>query len=310
MGIILVNGVSKTVSANPGEVYYEGSTAYIVMPDNAGFASSATMQPIAPASTTVTTANVVSSSAPGFDPDFYKAQNPDVAASGVDPLNHFRTLGWKEGRDPNPYFDTKGYLATYTDVQAAGINPLDHYNANGWKEGRDPSAWFDTTSYLDANPDVKAAGVNPLQHFLQNGQFEGRQAIPQVFDDTNDGIGNNVIAVGAPNGTAVGVTASWGGWKTTTYSIQTDSSNGGYTINAQTGVVTVADSSKVGTSTTHTIKVVATDDGHTISKEFTIQVGTGGGGTSGYHVGRRRANGGEVGCGKLHGGHDRQRVRS
>ena len=45
----------------------------------------------------------------------------------------------------------------YTDVAAAGVNPLDHYNMFGWHEGRDPSLDFDTTSYLAANPDVKAA---------------------------------------------------------------------------------------------------------------------------------------------------------
>ena len=75
---------------------------------------------------------------------YYLAHNPDVAAAHVDPLQHFRTFGWKEGRDPNALFDTSGYLAAYADVKAAGINPLDHYNTFGWREGRDPSADFDT----------------------------------------------------------------------------------------------------------------------------------------------------------------------
>src|ERR1044072_8512269 len=271
MGIIIVNGASKTVSANPGEIYYEGSTAYIVMPDNnAGFASSAIMQPTAPAPMPTITANVVSNSAPGFDPDFYKAQNPDVAAAGVDPLNHFRTVGWKEGRDPNPYFDIKGYLATYGDIKAAGVNPLDHYNNNGWKEGRDPSAWFDTSSYLDANPDVKAAGVNPLQHFLANGQFEGRQAIPQVVADTNGA--PNAVPVGGTNGTPVGVTVSWGGWQTTTYAIANDPSGGGFGINPTTGVVFVADASKLTPGASYSVTVNSFDDGHSIATIFDLAV--------------------------------------
>jgi serralysin len=62
-------------------------------------------------------------------------------------------------------------------VAAAGVNPLDHYRSVGWKEGRDPSAGFDTLGYLAANPDVAAAGVNPLDHFLQFGIDEGRTAI-------------------------------------------------------------------------------------------------------------------------------------
>jgi hypothetical protein len=61
-------------------------------------------------------------------------------------------------------------------VKGAGINPLDHYNAMGWREGRDPSVAFDTNAYLAANPDVKAAHVNPLAHFLAAGVDEGRSA--------------------------------------------------------------------------------------------------------------------------------------
>ena len=93
----------------------------------------------------------------GFDYVYYLQHNPDVAAAHVDPLQHFQTIGWKEGRDPNALFDTAGYLATYADVAAAGVNPLDHYHQFGWHEGRDPSVGFDTTAYLAANPDVAAA---------------------------------------------------------------------------------------------------------------------------------------------------------
>jgi serralysin len=62
-------------------------------------------------------------------------------------------------------------------VAAAGVDPLLHYETFGWKEGRDPSAQFDTLKYLAANPDVAAAHVNPLDHFLQFGIREGRAAV-------------------------------------------------------------------------------------------------------------------------------------
>jgi hypothetical protein len=117
----------------------------------------------------------------GFDAQYYLAHNPDVAAAGVDPLLHFDTFGWHEGRNPNAYFDTAGYLAHYADVAAAGVNPLQPYEEFGWKEGRDPSASFDTLKYLAANPDVAAAHVNPLEHYLIFGVHEGRAAI-------NDGL--------------------------------------------------------------------------------------------------------------------------
>ena len=92
-----------------------------------------------------------------------RRHNPDVAAAGVDPYQHFQIFGWREGRDPNALFDTAGYLAAYQDVAAAGVNPLDHYNAFGWHEGRDPSVGFDTASYLAAYPDVATAERQPAR---------------------------------------------------------------------------------------------------------------------------------------------------
>jgi hypothetical protein len=48
----------------------------------------------------------------------------------VNPLAHYEQFGWKEGRDPSAHFDTTGYLAANPDVAAAGVNPLDHYLIN------------------------------------------------------------------------------------------------------------------------------------------------------------------------------------
>ncbi len=111
-----------------------------------------------------------------FDALYYLSRNPDVFQAGIDPLFHYNTSGWHEGRDPSAFFDTSGYLAVNKDVAAAGVNPLEHYHGNGWHEGRDPSAGFDTTLYLINNPDVAAAGMDPLAHYLQFGFSEGRQA--------------------------------------------------------------------------------------------------------------------------------------
>ncbi len=113
-----------------------------------------------------------------FDPAYYLSRNPDVAAAGVDPLQHYLAYGWKEGRDPNAYFSTAWYLHQNPDVAAAGVNPLQHYEDHGWREGRDPGPGFSTGAYLLANPDVRAAGIDPLQHFLDHGRAEGRAAAP------------------------------------------------------------------------------------------------------------------------------------
>jgi len=112
-----------------------------------------------------------------FDPAYYLAQNPDIAAAGVDPLQHYLAYGWHEGRDPNAYFNTNYYRNQNPDVAAVGANPLLHYEDYGWHEGRDPGSGFSVNGYLAANPDVRAAGIDPLQHFLANGRAEGRSAL-------------------------------------------------------------------------------------------------------------------------------------
>ena len=104
-----------------------------------------------------------------FDASYYLAQNPDVAAAGVDPYQHYITFGWKEGRDPSPYFDTKYYLQQNPDVAAAGVDPLIHFAEYGWQEGRDPSLVFSDAKYLASHP--SAAGTDPLLDFEQSGIY-------------------------------------------------------------------------------------------------------------------------------------------
>lgn len=45
-----------------------------------------------------------------FDADFYLARYPEVAASGLDPVDHYLQVGAAKGYDPSPLFDT-GYYA-------------------------------------------------------------------------------------------------------------------------------------------------------------------------------------------------------
>ncbi|UHC14278.1 hypothetical protein LRS73_17090 [Methylobacterium currus] len=44
-------------------------------------------------------------------------------------------IGWRGGRNPNAYFDTKGDLAANPDLAAAGIDPLEHVPQCGAGEG-------------------------------------------------------------------------------------------------------------------------------------------------------------------------------
>ncbi|MCR5876517.1 hypothetical protein LRS10_21650 [Phenylobacterium sp. J426] len=72
-----------------------------------------------------------------FDRRFYLALSPDLVAAGADPLHHFLTHGWREGRDPNPNFSVRGYLHEYPEVAETGVNPFVHYLRRGRREGRE-----------------------------------------------------------------------------------------------------------------------------------------------------------------------------
>jgi len=76
--------------------------------------------------------------AEAFDAPFYLSANPDVAAAGHDPVEHFLSSGWMEGRDPSPAFSVSEYLEAYPDIAAARVNPFVHYLHTGRAEGRSP----------------------------------------------------------------------------------------------------------------------------------------------------------------------------
>lgn len=78
-------------------------------------------------------------------------------------------------------FDPAYYLLQYADIRQADVDPLWHFVTHGWKEGRNPSPKFDTEYYLRKNPDVKQAGVNPLVHYLRFGRREGRAPHPHQW---------------------------------------------------------------------------------------------------------------------------------
>lgn len=85
-----------------------------------------------------------------LDKEFYLSANPDVQASGIDPVRHYIAHGHAEGRDPTPYFSTSGYLARYPDVVSAGLNAFHHYLRHGRHENR-TGAPIDVT-YSGAGP--------------------------------------------------------------------------------------------------------------------------------------------------------------
>lgn len=116
------------------------------------------------------------------DNDYYLSRYTDVGQSGLDPAEHYVTLGAGLGYDPAPSFSTRFYLETYPDIERAGVNPFWHYVVAGQNEGRQPRPdllaelrlLFDEDHYCAMNPDVVAAGADPFVHFMTRGWVEGR----------------------------------------------------------------------------------------------------------------------------------------
>jgi len=75
-------------------------------------------------------------------------------------------------------FDKQWYLQLNPDVAASGIDPIEHYVRHGVAEGRDPCPEFDTKFYLRQNPNVERSGVNPFRHYIEYGFNESRAAMP------------------------------------------------------------------------------------------------------------------------------------
>ena len=133
-----------------------------------------------------------------FDPNYYVARYPDVAAASLDPLVHYVVFGRREGRKPAPdqpsfsryaelravvesgLFDEAYYSAENPDVTAAGRDPLEHFLDTGAWEGRSPSPKFDPNYYLTSYPDVASTGLNPLAHYFWAGRSGGRSATPRI----------------------------------------------------------------------------------------------------------------------------------
>lgn len=93
-----------------------------------------------------------------FDSCYYLREYKDVRQIKVDPLIHFITLGWKEGKNPSEKFNTNYYLKMYPDVNKAGLNPLVHYIKYGKKEKRMAL----NTTQISANPEKQSLTCEKL----------------------------------------------------------------------------------------------------------------------------------------------------
>ncbi len=126
-----------------------------------------------------------------FDESYYAERNPNYAATGLTPVQHFLVYGADGSKASSPFFDESWYRATYPEVASAitsgaMYSGLQHFLHWGQLENRNSSPFVDTIYYLQSNPDVASvyAGgglYSAFDHFLRWGQTEGRSPTP-YFD--------------------------------------------------------------------------------------------------------------------------------
>ena len=92
-----------------------------------------------------------------LDRQWYYDTYRDVAIAGVDPLLHYASTGWREGRNPSPLFITDYYLEQVPEIRDGDLNPLVHYVSIGWQQGLKPSP-----GYRPADGSALIEGVCPL----------------------------------------------------------------------------------------------------------------------------------------------------
>ena len=123
-----------------------------------------------------------------FDWDYYYDNNPDLADAKVDLAQHWRDVGFKEGRQGSPEFSAKYYWSRYTDVQKLCPNrdlqcALQHWLDYGLYDGRQGSANFSIASYLNRYADLRRTFgqynyEDAFDHWFNIGEDEGRKGHP------------------------------------------------------------------------------------------------------------------------------------
>lgn len=71
-----------------------------------------------------------------FDRAWYERQYPDVTAAGLDAATHYRETGYREGRQPNRFFDPNDYRAANPDLLEYDGDLFLHFIFYGLQEGR------------------------------------------------------------------------------------------------------------------------------------------------------------------------------
>ena len=86
--------------------------------------------------------------------------------------------------EASPFFDGHWYAAAYADI-LDGMEPVEHYLSVGWLLECSPGPVFDGMEYLRRNRDVAVENVNPLLHYERIGRAEGRRVFMRRDSQSN-----------------------------------------------------------------------------------------------------------------------------
>ncbi len=100
-----------------------------------------------------------------FDPGWYRATY--AVPEGMHALRHYLLHRGSGTVSAMAEFDSPFYLRAYPDVAAAGLDPLEHYMVQGFRESRRPFAGFDPAFYRQRYLHGETE-ANPLLHYLAN----------------------------------------------------------------------------------------------------------------------------------------------
>ncbi|MEY4339656.1 MAG: hypothetical protein RLZ14_1506, partial [Actinomycetota bacterium] len=122
-------------------------------------------------------------STPWFDAQWYVSNNPDVAAAGVDPHEHYWRSGMGEGRWPAQGFDVARYEAMNPEARgrtlahfqrrldAKGGANLQPADVAAQRHPELESGLFDAQWYVARFPEA-ASAVHPFVHYAAHGRSQ------------------------------------------------------------------------------------------------------------------------------------------
>ncbi len=104
-----------------------------------------------------------------FDAEYYVEEHPEVRQTGLDPAEHYVTIGEAHNWRPNVLFVPQYYREQVTVGLPADHNALDHYINEGERAGLLPNVHFDPHAYLADNPGISDFVDQAALSFPQGG---------------------------------------------------------------------------------------------------------------------------------------------